>query len=126
MRTGDGYRFSLGWSNSSIEKRAVGELLEALSNRKSDLVVQAVWEYIQAHPEIVQPDTKVVISVHSTPTVEQMLAKIQRMVEDSVQKKLEGIKLIGNPEQAQDLPDGPSETDLDDMLANLDIFNQQP
>lgn len=126
MRTDDGYRFSLGWSNSSTEKRTVGELLEALNNRKSDLVVQAVWEYIQAHPEIVQPDTKVVISVHSTPTDEQMLAKIQRMVEDSVQKKLEGIKLIGNPEQAQDLPDGPSETDLDDMLANLDIFNQQP
>lgn len=125
MRTDDGYRFSLGWSNSSTEKRTVGELLEALNNRKSDLVVQAVWEYIQAHPEIVQPGTKVVINVQSTPTDEQMLAKIKRMVEDSIQKKLEGKKLVDNPEQHQDAPNGPSETDLEDMLANLDIFNQQ-
>lgn len=124
MRRGDGYRFSLGWSNNSVEKRTVGDLLEALNNRKSDLVVQAVWEYIQSHPELAQPDAKVIISVQSTQTDEQMLAQIKHMIEDTVQRRLEGIKLAEPNEQPQEKPSGPSDADLDEMLANLDIFNQ--
>ena len=126
MRTNDGYRFSLGWSSCSVEKRAVGELLEALSNRKSDLVVQAVWEYMQAHPEVTQPDAKVVIKVHSTPTDEQMLEKIKRMIEDSLQQKLGHMKVSSTPDSVPEQPEGLTEEDLDDMLTNLDIFNQQP
>lgn len=126
MRTDDGYRFSLGWSSNSVERHAVGELLETLNNRKSDLVVQAVWEYIQMHPEVVQPDSKVVIKVHSTPTDEQMLAKIKRMVEESMQKILDNTKITGVQTQLSMQQEELSEEDLDDMLTNLDIFNQQP
>ena len=46
MLKDDKYRFCLGWSRDTAEKIAVGDLLEKLKNRKSDLVVQAVWEYI--------------------------------------------------------------------------------
>lgn len=126
MRTDDGYRFSLGWSGNSEERRAVGELLETLNNRKSDLVVQAVWEYIQTHPEVAQPDSKVVIKVHATPTDEQMLAKIKRMVEESMQKILDNAKFTGMQTQVSTQQEELSEADLDDMLMNLDIFNQQP
>lgn len=59
-----------------LRKRlAVGDLLERLKNRKSDLVIQAVWEYIGNHPEVMAEDAKIVISVHSTPTDEQTFAK---------------------------------------------------
>ena len=68
MRRDDKFRFSLGWSRDTAEKIAVGDLLERLKNRKSDLVVQAVWEYIGNHPEVMTEDAKIVISVHSTPT----------------------------------------------------------
>ena len=52
MLKDDKYRFSLGWSRDTAEKIAVGDLLEKLKNHKSDLVVQAVWEYIGNHPEV--------------------------------------------------------------------------
>ena len=64
MRRDDKFRFSLGWSRDTAEKIAVGDLLERLKNRKSDLVVQAVWEYIGNHPEVMTEDAKIVISVH--------------------------------------------------------------
>ena len=65
MRRDDKFRFSLGWSRDTAEKIAVGDLLERLKNRKSDLVIQAVWEYIGNHPEVMAEDAKIVISVHS-------------------------------------------------------------
>ena len=83
MRRDDKFRFSLGWSRDTAEKIAVGDLLERLKNRKSDLVVQAVWEYIGNHPEVMTEDAKIVISVHSTPTDEQTFAKIQSMIDAS-------------------------------------------
>lgn len=123
MRRDDKYRFSLGWSMDTAEKVAVGDLLERLKNRKSDLVVQAVWEYIGNHPEVMAADTKIVISVQSTPTDEQTLATIQRMIDASMEKLKASLKDRGVPEQS-DVPEGPSDQDLDDMLSNLEIFNQ--
>ena len=115
MRRDDKFRFSLGWSRDTAEKIAVGDLLERLKNRKSDLVVQAVWEYIGNHPEVMTEDAKIVISVHSTPTDEQTFAKIQSMIDASLEKLKTTLKLQleqGQPEDAS----GPSEKDLDDML----------
>lgn len=122
MRRDDKYRFSLGWSRDTAEKVAVGDLLERLKNRKSDLVIQAVWEYIGNHPEVMAEDAKIVISVHATPTDEQTLAKIQSMIDASLEKMKATLKLQleqGQPESHS----GPSEKDLDDMLKNLDIFD---
>ena len=39
MRRDDKYRFSLGWGRDTAEKIAVGDFLEKLKNRKSDLIV---------------------------------------------------------------------------------------
>ena len=123
MLKDDKYRFSLGWSRDTAEKIAVGDLLEKLKNHKSDLVVQAVWEYIGNHPEVMAENTKIVIAVHSTPTDEQKLAQIQSMIDASVEKLRASLKL--QLEQGQrEKADGPSEQDLDDMLSNLDRFNQ--
>ena len=79
-------------------------------------------EYIGNHPEVMTEDAKIVISVHSTPTDEQTFAKIQSMIDASLEKLKTTLKLQleqGQPEDAS----GPSEKDLDDMLKNLDIFN---
>ena len=125
MRRDDKYRFSLGWSMDTAEKVAVGDLLERLKNRKSDLVVQAVWEYIGNHPEVMAADTKIVISVQSTPTDEQTLATIQRMIDASMEKLKASMNYQNVQEPAATSePGGPSEQDLDDMLANLELFDQ--
>ena len=126
MRRDDKYRFSLGWGRDTAEKIAVGDFLEKLKNRKSDFIVQAVWEYIRNHPEVMAENAKVVITIQSTPTDEQTIARIQSMIDASVERLKERIKLQIEQEQqnGQEVFDGPNEQDLDNMLDNLLIFDQ--
>ena len=126
MRRDDKYRFSLSWGRDTAEKIAVGDLLEKLKNRKSDLIVQAVWEFIGNHPEVMAENTKIVIAVQSTQTDEQTLAQIQRMIDASMERLKDSMKLQVPQEQhgVQTAPAGPNQQDLDDMLDNLTIFDQ--
>lgn len=126
MRRDDKYRFSLSWGRDTAEKIAVGDLLEKLKNRKSDLIVQAVWEYIGNHPEVMAENAKIVITVQSTPTDEQTLAKIQQMIDASVERLKDSIKFqIQQEKQVEQVaPTVLNQKDLDDMLDNLTIFDQ--
>ena len=126
MLKDDKYRFCLGWSRDTAEKIAVGDLLEKLKNRKSDLVVQAVWEYIGNHPEVMAENAKIVITVQSTPTDEQTLAKIQQMIDASVERLKDSMKFqIQQEKQVEQVaPTVLNQKDLDDMLDNLTIFDQ--
>ena len=123
----DKYRFSLSWGRDTAEKIAVGDLLEKLKNHKSDLIVQAVWEFIGNHPEVMAENTKIVIAVQSTQTDEQILAQIQRMIDASMERLKDSMKLQVLQEQhgGQTAPTGPNQQDLDDMLDNLTIFDQR-
>ena len=126
MRRDDKYRFSLSWGRDTAEKIAVGDLLEKLKNRKSDLIVQAVWEYIGNHPEVMAENAKIVITVQSTPTDEQTLAKIQQMIDASVERLKDIMKFQIQQEKQveQAAPTVLNQQDLDDMLDNLTIFDQ--
>lgn len=126
MLKDDKYRFSLGWGRDTAEKIAVGDFLEKLKNHKSDLIVQAVWEYIGNHPEVTEKNAKIVIAVQSTPTDEQAIARLQSMIDASVERLRDRIKLqIEQEKQGElDIHEGPNEQDLDDMLDNLTIFDQ--
>ena len=126
MRRDDKYRFSLGWGRDTAEKIAVGDFLEKLKNRKSDLIVQAVWEYIGNHPEVMPENAKIVITVRSTPTDEQTFAKIQSMIDAALESLKDNMKYQMEQENrsGQEEPTGPNQQDLDDMLDNLTIFDQ--
>lgn len=126
MLKDDKYRFSLGWGRDTAEKIAVGDFLEKLKNHKSDLIVQAVWEYIGNHPEVTEKNAKIVIAVQSTPTDEQAIARLQSMIDASVERLRDRIKLqiVQEKQGGLDIPEGPNEQDLDDMLDNLTIFDQ--
>lgn len=52
MRTGSGYRFSLQFGADTESKIRIGELLEKLGNKKSALIVPALIEYLEKHPEL--------------------------------------------------------------------------
>lgn len=121
MRRDDKYRFSLGWGRDTAEKIAVGDFLEKLKNRKSDLIVQAVWEYIGNHPEVMAENAKIVITVRSTPTDEQTFAKIQSMIDAALESLKDNMKYQIEQENrsGQEEPTGPNQQDLDDMLDNL-------
>ena len=82
--------------------------------------------YIGNHPEVMAENAKIVITVQSTPTDEQTLAKIQQMIDASVERLKDSMKLQVLQEQhgGQTAPTGPNQQDLDDMLDNLTIFDQ--
>ena len=126
MRRDDKYRFSLSWGRDTAEKIAVGDLLEKLKNHKSDLIVQAVWEFIGNHPEVMAENAKIVIAVQSTQTDEQILGQIQRRIDASMERLKDSMKLQVLQEQhgGQTAPAGANQQDLDDMLDNLTIFDQ--
>lgn len=52
MKTADGYRFTLQFSAASDAYIRAGEMLERMKHKKSDLVVRAICEYLDHHPEI--------------------------------------------------------------------------
>ena len=126
MRRDDKYRFSLSWGRDTAEKIAVGDLLEKLKNHKSDLIVQAVWEFIGNHPEVMAENAKIVITVRATPTDEQTFAKIQSMIDAALESLKDNMKYQIEQENrsGQEEPTGPNQQDLDDMLDNLTIFDQ--
>lgn len=119
MKTSDGYRFGLQFKAASDGHRQVGELMESLGNKKSELVVTAMLEYIRAHPEVLNKDNPVRVIAAYGYSEETLTAKIEEMV-----RKIAGSE---SPcAKTSDLPDVGSEdiTDkaLDIILGGLDQF----
>lgn len=109
-----------------LRKLLLATFLRSWKNRKSDLIVQAVWEYIGNHPEVMAENAKIVITVRSTPTDEQTFAKIQSMIDAALESLKDNMKYQIEQENrsGQEEPTGPNQQDLDDMLDNLTIFDQ--
>ena len=63
MRKDGKYRFTLQFSANSEEQIRVGELLEKLGNRKSTIIVSALSDYINAHPELQSGYSKIEVKV---------------------------------------------------------------
>ena len=61
------YRYSLQWDAFSEEQIRAGQLMERLGNHKSKVVVPALIEYMERHPEVMLPDGKINISFLMTP-----------------------------------------------------------
>lgn len=124
MRRDDRFRFSLQWSADTEEKAKVGTILEQLGNKKSDFIVMAVMEYLQRHPEAAAPGAKIKITYQPRQTEEQLLETVRGMVKASVDELLKGKMLVPvEGEQTPEAPAGPSEQDIDAMVASLKFFD---
>ena len=125
LRRDDRFRFSLQWSADTEEKAKVGALLERLGNKKSDFIVLAVVEYLQRHPEMEMPGAKIKITYQALHTREQLLAMVRDMVKTSVGEFLSGNTVASTQRsQPPEMPLGPSEQDIDAMVASLKLFDQ--
>jgi len=125
LRRNDKFRFSLQWSADTQERLQAGDLLERLGNKKSDFIVMAVTDYVQRHPDIALPGSKVKITLQATQTREQTLEMVRDMAKAALEELLadRSIVLAADSRQSDEDP-GPSEKDLDAMLAGLNFFNQ--
>lgn len=124
LRKDDKFRFSLQWGSDTEEKVQVGLLLEQLGNRKSDFIVMAVADYVQRHPEVVVPGVKVKITYQPRQTEAQLRETIRHMVRAAAEEYLAGkVQTTVKNEDPPVETIGPSEQDLDAMLAGLKLFD---
>lgn len=124
LRRDDRFRFSLQWSADTEEKAKAGSFLEQLGNKKSDFIVMAVMEYLQRHPEAAAPGGKIKITYQPLQTREQLVETVRGMVKASVDELLRGKIIVpAGDEQPPEQPAGPSEQDIDAMVASLKFFD---
>ncbi len=119
MKKGDKYRFSLQFGSDSEEEQQAGEFLEKLGNRKSAVIVEALHEYLKAHPELQNGCPKVEIRRTSL----ESRAAIEAMVQKLLEKKLAALNLETLSKGGEDRQDAGIETDMAQMLDNLDLFS---
>lgn len=117
MKKDGKYRFSLQFGMNSAEEVAAGELLEQLGNRKSVIVVAALNEYLQKHPEIQARDCKIHVQF-SGADQKQLEDIVRRLVEEG----LSGIQIT--EKMKTENPDASAQVsnDIMDMLSDLDMF----
>lgn len=122
MKKDGKYRFSLQFGTETEEQVQAGDLLERLGNRKSQIVVAALNEYMISHPELQNPHCKVEVKLTSTSAYNR--TDIEQLVRALVEEKLTSAQ-ASNVMQKDG--DGTHSSILDEdiatMLNNIDIFD---
>ena len=120
MRKDGKYRFTLQFGADSEDQIRVGELLEKLGNRKSMIIVSALSDYINAHPELQSGYSRIEVKVAPAFDRNQMERLIRSIVEEKL-SELHTTETIADASMS-----GTSEAleeDITKMLDNLDMFN---
>ena len=109
------YRFSLQFGADTEEQIRAGELLERLGNKKSQIIVVALNEYMAVHPELGHRDCK--LEIKSSPVYDE--GQIKQMIEDIIQQKFGNARIEDTTEDIQENIAG----DISQMLENLNFFS---
>lgn len=117
MKKNGKYRFSLQFGMDSEEEIQAGELLERLGNRKSAVVIAAIGEYLQTHPELRSAECKV--NVCLTGIKENRLEEMIRQIVEERLSKTGSSEAHHGDEASEAIP----EAAILGMLDDLDIFN---
>ena len=119
VKTSDKYRFTLQWGAETAEKVQAGELLENLGNRKSEFVVMAVSEYIEAHPESLSPGQKPKVVVRQNLTRNQ----IEEIVVSILEKRMGIVPEIQHERRHTDEAPADIMSAVEEMLNNVALFS---
>ena len=119
MKDGSSYRYNIQFpGRTDLEIRA-GEFLETLGRKKSAVIISALNEYLDHHPELSDGSHPIVnVSSLSLPELE---TKIQSMIEE----KLAGIKAPAISTSSADSTTGAADAvskDIMEMINDLDLF----
>ena len=110
------YRFNLQFPADTEERIRVGEVLERLGKRKSQLVVAALAEYLDRNPQWETPEVRIKIEQQSTLSRDKLAEIVRQMVEEKLtvlpRSRREPSPVVGEE------PD----SDISQMLENLELF----
>ena len=110
------YRFNLQFPADTQEHIRVGEVLERLGKRKSSLVVAALGEYLDRHPQWETPEVRIKIEQQSALTREKLEELVRRLGEE----KLGSLPVAS--EEADPAVEEELDSDISQMLENLELF----
>ena len=129
------YRYSLQFPDDSEKRIRAGELLEKLGNKKSAVIVAALNEYLDNHPEFGTETQGLRIRIEQENGISR--DKMERLIRTLIQEQLqhttepplnvqavEKSGLIPSSEgerSKEEMPEALKE-DIAQMLANLDMF----
>ena len=110
------YRFNLQFPADTQEHIRVGEVLERLGKRKSSLVVAALGEYLDRHPQWETPEVRIKIEQQSALTREKLEELVRQLVEEKItalpRSRQEPSPVVGEE----------ADSDISQMLENLELF----
>lgn len=110
------YRFNLQFPADTQEHIRVGEVLERLGKRKSSLVVAALGEYLDRHPQWETPEVRIKIEQQSALTREKLEELVRRLVEEKL------ASLPVSSQKADPAVEEEPDSDISQMLENLELF----
>ena len=117
MKAEGKYRFNLQFSDDSEKQVQVGEFLERAGNRKSAVIVDALYEYLQKNPDLLRPEVK--IQIQSTPRFDRR--EIEQMIRGVVAEYFKSEQLVSGYASLE-TPEDDMDDDISQMLDNLDLF----
>ncbi len=131
------YRYSLQFPDDSEKRIRAGELLEKLGNKKSAVIVAALNEYLDNHPEFEMQGLRIRIEQENGISRDKLERLIRTLIQEQLQhttepplnvQTVEESSLIpslegerSKEEMPESLPESLKE-DIAQMLANLDMF----
>ena len=112
------YRFSLQFGMDTTDKIRAGEFMEKLGNKKSAVVVAALNEYLEQHPEAKSETLRIRVEQESSLRKEKLEQFIRSLVREQIEKaNISADRRLSEPKEEQQLED-----DIAQMLENLDLF----
>jgi len=127
MKKNGAYRYSLQWAENTAEKIRAGELLEQLGNRKSAVIVAALNDYMDAHPELCSGTGKIEVRVsgYDRKQIEEIIRSMMKEQSVMIAERTDE-KMSTDHQTENDVSDYNDmlEDDIARMLDNLDLFNE--
>lgn len=112
------YRYTLQFGMATVEEQRAGELLENMGNKKSPVIVAALNEYLDKHPELLSGKAVIQYRLSTLPP-EQLKDTIRQLIEERLGS---GAPIQPQSGDAQEATKQVS-SDILDMLSDLDCFS---
>ena len=127
------YRYSLQFPDDSEKRIRAGELLEKLGNKKSAVIVAALNEYLDNHPEFETQGLRIRIEQENGISRDKLERLIRTLIQEQLQHTTEPPLNVQTVEESSLIPSlegerskeempEPLKEDIAQMLANLDMF----
>ena len=119
MKTNGKYRFTLQFQAETEEQIRAGEFLERLGNRKSAIIVEALNEYLTAHPNLLTPQAQIQVKLSAG----YRRTEIEELIRLILEERLSGQDCVKfNHTVASNPQSNGVEASVAQMLDNLDAF----